>query len=204
MIPSNPSLYEDIKLRAPYMYPDRIATDELTDYEFGGIAIQDPSEGLKYQTWKGYWNSSDSTVYLEPQDTGGSTALFTEAGVVAFSFTFDQNMRWSVATLDAGGNLKYRWYDSAVENYVISTYTGVSSVKLTHDDKRSVQINLGGTDMILTYLRAGQVRWRIQRDRFLIEYSHPTAISNSFYISHFGMNTKNRLQWRIGPRRINL
>ena len=155
--------------------------------------------------WKGWWDSTDSTVYLEPEDTGVPIAIHTAANVKEFCFTFDQNMRWSTACRLTGNTVAHRWYDAAVEAYVTTTYPSIVSVRLAMDDKRDVQVQFGVTDMILTYISGGQVKWRLQRDRFLTEYVHAgPAISGSFRISHFGMNTKNRLQWRIGPRHLNI
>lgn len=217
MIPSNPNIYlitdTNRFIRTRFQYPDNISTlDELTDYEYGGIALQDPSKGLQYQAWKGYWDPVDSTAYLQPYIPEAAPdpaptpiPIFTEPNVVEFSFTFDQNMRWSAVTRAANNTVKFRWYDSAAEAYVVTPYTGMRSVKLCHDDKRDTQVALGSSDMIFTYLTTtGAVCWRIQRDRFLVQYTKAgfTASGNS-YISHFGMNSLNRLQWRIGKRHIN-
>lgn len=210
MLPSNPAVYQisDINryLRSSWMFPEaRSANDELTDFEFGGILLQDPSRGLQYQVWKGYWNSSDSKAYLVPQDGEGTPIeIFTELNVIEFTFSFDQNMRWCAATRFTDKTMKFRWYDSVTEAYTVNTYTNIDSVRLTHDDKRDVQVNLGTSDVILTYLTANSLRWRVQRDRYLSEYAGPGVYPLSHRITNFGMNTKNRLQWRIGPRRINL
>ena len=210
MIPDNPNIYQitesNSHLVSQWLEPDARSTNdnELEDYEYGGIAIQDPSKGLQYQIWTGYWNPADSTAYLQPEDTSiAPTPIFAEPNVVEFCFTFDQNMRWVAATRKTNNTVQFRWYDSLAENYVTSNYSGIFSVRLCHDDKRAVQVTSGATDVILTYSRTGAVYWRIQRDRFLIEYSKPLPISGSFRISHFGMSRSNRLQWRIGPRHLN-
>ena len=208
MIPSNPLIYDidftNKFLVAPFQYPDNISSsDELIDYEMGGVAIQDPSKGLRYQLWKGWWDSTDSTVYLEPEDTGVPIPIHTAANVEEFCFTFDQNMRWSTACRLTGNTVEHRWYDTAAEAYVTTTYPSITSVRLALDDKRAVQVQSGVTDMILTYISGGQVKWRIQRDRFLTEYIHSGfTVPSDIRISHFGMNKINRLQWRLGIRRV--
>ena len=211
MIPDNPNIYEITDLTrpllSPFQYPDDvIAESELEDWEKGGIALQNTSEGLNYQVWRGYWNPSDSTVYVVPDNTGIPIPLFTKPNVVEFSFTFDSNMRWSTACRDSAGNVEHRWYDAAIANYAISIYTGVTSVKLTLDDKRSLQIVRGVSDMIVTYLKSTrELAWRIQRDRFLVEYVYGGRLfTPQSKITHFGMSTTNRLQWRIGPRHLNI
>ena len=211
MIPSNPNLKLVTKelrsLMGQFLAPDNISDwAELEDYEYGGLALQDTTESLFYQVWKGYWTPSDDTAYVIPQEsTGPAVAIFTQVGVTEFAFTFDQNMRWAAATRDSTNTLYFRWYDAVAAAYVLTTYPGVSSVRLTHDDKRVRSVIAGSSDMILTYIRADQLRWRIQRDRFLIEYTYPgLSLTARQRISHFGMNTKNRLQWRIGPRHLNI
>ena len=207
MIPDNPNLYtvdEDNKtVVAPFIFPDNRSNEtRLIDYERGGVAIQDTSKGLDYQSWTGYWDALTTGVYLvaETEAPTVPVLLFSEADVEEFSFTFDSNMRWSTVTLSSTGTAKHRWYDSAAAAYVISTYPGVASPRLALDDKRDFQVKLGRPDIILTYIANSQVRWRIQRDRFLVEYSHPNyTVPANYRISNFGMSTKRRLQWRFAP-----
>lgn len=207
MIPGNPDIYQITEsnrfLVSTFQPPDnRSSSNELEDWEYGGIALQDPSEGLQYQIWKGYWNSADSTAYLQPEDSSvPPIPIFVESDVVEFTFTFDQNMRWAAAIRKDDKTVKFRWYNSVIENYTTTTYSGIVSVRLCHDDKRAVEIFSGTSDMILTYSKTGAIYWRIQRDRFITEYSHSLAISDQHRITHFGMNKLNRLQWRIGLRR---
>lgn len=208
MIPDNPQIYQvnstNKFLIAPFQLPDnRSEATELIDYELGGIAIQDPSQGLRYQEWEGWWDPIDSTVYLMPENTPVPLPLFIQPGVIEFCFTFDQNMRWSTATRTVDNTLYHRWYDASIAGYVTSTYAGVTSVRLALDDKRDIQTLLGNSDIILTYVKANSVHWRIQRDRFLTEYTQPGfAVPADMRITHFGMNKLNRLQWRVGVRRI--
>lgn len=211
MLPGNPNIYtvtpDKSSLVAPFNYPDSIVTpDELTDYELGGVALQNPSQGLEYQVWKAYWDPLDSTAYIHPKENPDTpTALFVEHDVVELSFTFDQNMRWCAVTRKADNSVQFRWYDSAIENYTLSSYSGIASVRLCHDDKRGFQVQGNQSDIILTYVKASHVCWRIQRDRFGIEYTHSgLTVSATDRITHFGMNAKNRLQWRIGPRRLGI
>lgn len=210
MIPLNPELI-DITPETKYLlgrfeYPDNISSsNSLIDYEMGGIALQDTSQGLKYQAWKGYWNPTDSTAYIQPLDESAPpVSIFTEAGDVEdFSFTFDQNMRWTAVTRKSDNTVKFRWYDSVPGAYVMTSYTGINSVKLALDDHRATQVNGGSSDIILTYILGGNVCWRIQRDRFLTQYVHPSLVlAANAQITHFGLSNKLRLQWRIGVRRI--
>ena len=207
MIPDNPNIYKiddtNRMLVGPFKYPDNIVNDdELVDFELGGLALQDTSEGLEYQTWKAELNTSGDVI-LTPLKTGDPVVIFTEPGVQELAFTFDQNMRWAAATRLAGNNVNFRWYDTTVGDYVITPLTGITSVRVALDDKRVMQIQSGNPDMILTYIRDNRVRWRIQRDRFQTEYTYSGQLfSDNIRITHFGMSEKLRLQWRLAQRRI--
>lgn len=208
MIPDNPNIRTidatNRHLVSAFKYPDsKTSTDELTDWELGGVAIQDPSLGLEYQEWKGYWDPSDEKAYLLAENSTTPVELFTQSDVVEFSFTFDANMRWSTVTRTSDNVAHHRWYDAFAADYVETSYAGTVSARLCLDDKRALQVSRGAPDMILTYLNSsGQVCWRIQRERFLTQYIHPSPVSGGglMRISGFGLNQFNRLQWRISPR----
>lgn len=195
-------------LESAFLYPDNIVRKKLTeDYEMGGIAIQDPSKGLQYQAWYCHWREEDNAVCIRPLDLDEShdTVLFNEPDVVELAFSFDQNMRWVCATLLIDGLLKFRWYDSAVADYVVTTISGVSAFHCSHDAKNDLLIQLGYSDVLLTYVKAGglsnNLYVRNQRDRFTVEHLLFTGIPSGVILTNFGMSVKNRMQWRFRPRR---
>lgn len=194
MMPDNVLSTETIQGR--FIPPDDIITDELTDYEMGGIAIQDPSQGLMVQPWIGFWKPEDSTVYIRPVESPTNIALFVEPNVIEFSFTFDQNMRWVTATRTADKKVKLRWFDATVAAYVISEFTNIDTFKLCLDDKREIQTQAGVSDVIFTYIKANSLYWRVQRDRYMTEYYGINAIPGNVRITNFGMASNWRLQWR--------
>lgn len=207
MIPDNPNVKEILpgmeNLIGKFLPADNMPTlSELEDYELGGVGIQDPSQGLQVKLWKCWWDENDDNVYLEDTTTGNTTTLFNEVDIVELAFTFDQNMRWYTATRHSDNTLNFRWFDTQQAVYELTSYANIKSARLAHDDKRRLSVEQGQSDVILTYLRGTQVHWRIQRDRFAQEYTHPTTFLNSNKITHFGMSTKNRLQWRLGTRRL--
>lgn len=204
MIPGNPQLYSGElaqQLLRAFKFPDNVVSDnELEDYEMGGIALQNPFEGLEYQVWKGYWEAG--SAYLTNDTLAAPVKIFDEPDVEEFCFTFDQNMRWAAAIRTKANLCKFLWYDSLVQAYVTTAISGVSSMRLTLDDKRHNQIQFGVSDVILTTIEGGKVCWRIQRDRFGILYSHPGSVSSRARITHFGLGENMRLQWRIASRRV--
>ena len=200
MIPDNELSVKPV--RAPFLYPDRFQLASLTeDYEMGGIALQDPSKGLQYQSWFCYWRS-DNAVCLKPGIDGDDIVLFFEENLFELSFTFDQNMRWACATQRTDGTFRWRWYDSAVEAYVITEIPeGVTAFHCTHDDKRDDLVQLGKSDMLVSYIKDLNLYVRNQRERFQIEHLLAENLPNNLLISNFGMNERCRVQWRIRYRR---
>lgn len=166
----------------------------------GGIAIQDPSKGLQYWPWYGYWEPADSTVYLQPNLTGEKIPLFVESNVYELSFTFDQNMRYCVGTLLNTGVFKLRWYDTLTAQYVITEYAGIEGFKLSHDDKRQEPVQAGLSDIIFTYIKENKLYFRAQRERYLMEHLLQDELPNNLMIANFGMNERFRMQWRLKYR----
>jgi hypothetical protein len=61
------------------------------------------------------------------------------------------------------------------------------------DDKRPLQNAV--SDVILAYTRSGNLYFRAQRDRYLVEYPLATAVTGT--LDKVGMNTVNRLQFEF-------
>lgn len=142
---------------------------KTVDYEDGGIAFNDPSQGLLYQRWRAKI-VGDDIVFDSPAVT--PVVVFTRPGITEISFTFDQNMRPVIAFF-AGGRGYLRWYDTAVGNQVVTPLAeDVITPRVTLDDKRATQSGI--SDIILAYKRGNNLYYRQQRDRFTIEYD-PTA-----------------------------
>lgn len=198
MLPLNQLSSELIK--GKFKFPSNLAVNELEDYELGGIALSNPSKGLEFQAWHGYWNPEDATVYLKPIDAVDYIPLFSEADVIEFSFAFDQNMRWVTVTRFEDNTAKLRWYNAEIAGYSISVFSDIQSVKLTLDDKRELQIQSGASDVIFSYMSEGNLCWRQQRDRYEIEYVHEVDLPHSMRITNLGMTDKLRLQWRLAAR----
>lgn len=200
MIPDN-----ELSLRpmsATFQYPDGIVLGKITeDYEMGGVALQDPSQGLLVKPWYGYWDEADNTAYLRPDLIGEKIPIFTEANVFEFGFTFDQSMRWIAGTFTTDGIFRLRWYDTSVGNYVVTEYTGWTSFRLCHDDKRFVPVQIGKSDVLLTYIRNNNLYIRNQRERYEIEHLLQADLPNNLRITNFGMNQRLRVQWRMRYRR---
>lgn len=179
-----------------YLSPDQLDPEPLEDWELGGVALNDPSEGLEYQVWRAHLRigvNNIGNVWLSA-DNHPESLLFTRDGVTEISLTFDQNMNPFIAFMQ-NGEAWYWWYDTAIGEQVFTQLpTGCYSPKAAMDDKRYRQV--GDSDIILGYVRDGGLYYRMQRDRFLIEYDLNLAVSTN--LLKLGMNKSNRLQFAVG------
>ena len=135
-----------------------------TDWELGGIAVNDSSQGMQYQTWK--FELISSQVFATASRTKTTSHLHTIEGVEPDEITgcFDGNMRPIVAyPLDGAISLYH--YDGSIPAFVITRIEGYSP-RLTFDDARSLEVNMDNADVMLFYLRDGSCWYRQSRDRF--------------------------------------
>lgn len=175
---------------APFLPPDDRDPESLVDYEFGGVAIRDASQGLRVKVWTFRLTGDDVTA--EAIESPAET-LFTRAGITLVRGCFDQNMNPCVAFEDADGMWLW-WFDTTVSAQVFTQFDG-EQPKVCMDDKRSTQG--AANDIILAYLRDGFLYFRGQRDRFTVEY--PLADVTGYTFTKMGMNTVLRLQFQFDP-----
>lgn len=175
--------------------PDNLPKRPTVDYAMGGIGLQDPSQGLLFQSWRAWYVREDFSVYLESPNTP-PTKIFEQEGIAWLSFCFDQNMRWSAVYTLQDGESYIRWYDSLSGDYAITPLDdGVITPFLTLDDKRSIM--LGSSDIILAYIQNQTVHLRVQRERFQVPHVWQEDIPKDWIIRNFGMSNKLRLQMEI-------
>lgn len=183
------------------MMPDPQPSD-LVSRQMGGVALNDPTQGLWIKPWTCDTVSSEDP--LEPDlirvfaDDVPPETVLTDFAVTQVSLAFDQNMRPTIAFV-ANGVPKLYWYDSALEQPVVTTLaSGVISPRVTLDDHRRLQDS--ASDIILTYIRDGNLYFCMQRDRYTIEYLLKADINLEIkdpYIISVAMNNSYRLQWNI-------
>ena len=164
-----------------------LASFEKVDYEEGPIAIQDVSQGLQAQRWR--MRLIEGEFWLDAPNVPELIA-YTALGSSEVSFTFDQQGRLVLAYVQSGKPRLY-WFDAAIPGFVV-TDLPVDAVtpKVILDDKRFTQIQV--SDVILQYIRAGRLKMRMQRDRFLIEYDLSAGPWTA--IAKMGFNRGLRLQ----------
>ena len=173
-----------------FMAPDdRVLSSLLVDYERGGVALNDPSQGLNVQDYEARLDGNN--IQVRTDGTGAWTTVTSDTSITELALAFDQNMRPTVAYV-AGGVAKMYWYDAVAAAYVTTSYPGATSPVVTMDDKRDMQIGLN--DVLLFYLQGGRVKHRRQRDRYTIEYDLADVPTGMTRIARWGFTEGKRIQ----------
>lgn len=188
-----------VAVPAYFLRPDERAREEnglLVDHEYGGAAIQDPSQGLLVKVWKLWVEGED--VRIAPAATlGAAQTLFSAPDIAEVTLAFDNNMMPVVAYMQ-DGELKLRWFDLSrtPPAYVIDNLgPGIATPYLTFDDKRPQFI--GESDVMLFYVRDRKVWVRLLRDRWLTEYEWADIPDHAGRILAAGMSRGNRMQLKF-------
>lgn len=179
---------------AAFLAPDSTDTSAAESLELGGVALNDGSQGRQVQNWRGYIAAAGTQIRVQPQASGTpDTLLYTGVNITAVSLAFDSNMQPTVAFVE-DGVAKLRWFDAVGSAFVVTSYPGVTNPKVSSDDKRFSQV--GASDVIFSYINAGTLYWRQQRDRYLVERAIG-AVPAGFRLVTMGMNALGRMQWRL-------
>lgn len=179
---------------APFL-PGAARDGLLVDTEMGGVALNDPSQGLNVKLWTARYEPETGNLYLSAPDVT-EVVGFTRAGITEISLTFDQNMNPFVAFVQ-DGRAKFWWFDTVAGEQTFAESLLSASVitpRCTLDDKR--QLTTSSSDIILAYVRESALYYRQQRDRYESEYLLGTLEPYTRLI-RVGMNSGNRLQWEL-------
>lgn len=116
--------------------------------------------------------------------------LFSLSACKKLSGTFDQNGR-PLVFFDTGTELRLWWYDPVLGS-TTTTVFGVGNYPFsTFDIKYGVDTEY--SDVLLFYMRSGAIYYRMQRDRYSIEYTTPVT-SDAVFIKEADMAVDYRLQ----------
>jgi hypothetical protein len=163
----------------------------LKSVEWGGVALNDPSQGIRVKPWTIEYDRQTGDVFVTAFGVP-KTVLFTRADISEVSLAFDRNMQPVVAFVQAG-QAKLYFYDDLLPGFTFwETQLGsAKNPRVTHDDKRDTQSGI--SDVILAYVSGASLRYRQQRDRYLTERTLiATGVTR---LIHVGMSNKLRLQF---------
>lgn len=174
-LPNN-TLHTNLVSKQSFLSPDaHQRVSKLYDYERGGVALNNSSQGINDWDWKIWYDKSSGNVIIARLPELEEIVLFTRNSVLynnlyhditSLSLSFDQNMRPTVAYMEQG-ICKLYWYDSVLQTSVHTTFTNATNPLLTMDDKRYGADTYN--DILFFYVKDGYLSYRQQRDRYLIE-----------------------------------
>jgi hypothetical protein len=175
---------------APFLSPDDRVRTDLTDFELGGVALNDASQGSEVQAWA--LTYADPDIIVTPETIGDPSTVIQVAGCTEISLAFDQNMQPLIAYV-VGGQAKFYWFDSLLEDFTTSDLeANALSPRCGLDDKRFLQT--GTSDVILAYILDTKLVYRQQRDRYGIVRELYGGLDNETLYT-VGMNTGNQFQF---------
>lgn len=173
---------------ANFLVPD---SSPLLDFELGGVALNDTSQGLRFQTWSCIYEDG---VVKAVSEVGDKFDIITVSGLTELSIAFDQNMRPTLVYV-ANETAYLYWFDTLIDNQTTTELGfGVTAPKISLDDSRPNQTV--SSDIILAYIRDGSLCMRVQRDRYGVEYKL-TPVESTTKLAQIGMSDVNRFQFKV-------
>ena len=165
---------------------DKKKINATTSSDNGPIAINNTSRGLMAKIWTASYNNVTGLITLQD-----GTKLFTDVNLKELSLTFNQNGDPFIA-FRSGTRIKIWWFDPLLSNYTIKDITS-GDQPFCYLDERRPEFS-ANSDVFIIYRRAGEIFYRLQRDRFDVEYSTGIVGGTDIVIECFGMAKNNRLQ----------
>lgn len=190
MMPDN--VLSSSPISGAFLVPDKV--EPLVDYEWGGVALLDTSQGLMVYVWKCFYQDG----WIKVTNDIVTNQVIQVANVVHLSLAFDFNMNPTIAyiveNIDKTRDTYLYWYDSQAASQVNTLYgLGYVSPQLSLDDHRLRQS--ANADIIFAYIKNNNLYYRQQRDRFLTEYLLESGLSEDIELRQIGMNVANRFQY---------
>lgn len=190
MLPNN--VESMIPVPGVYLPPDDEVTSTTIDYELGGVAINDATQGLNIFRWQIRIAGSEAKIQREGQ---AETTLFSASDMREIGLAFDQNMRPHVVYKAGNGNMLLRWFDSTLQQYVTTDFGPARTPRIALDDKR---VGASSTsDVVLAYLRGSSLFYRLQRDRFGVERTLRAGLSEETRLRSIGMARNLRMNFEL-------
>ena len=160
----------------------------LTQIVWGGVGLNDPSQGRMVQ----YWQVSYDGANINIGPVSGSTVFtLAQPNVDSVSMGFDANMN-PVIGWQSGGSASIYFYN--VNAFETLTITDTTSSRVFLDDPRS--FNTADSDVMFAYTKNNMLYYRQQRDNYAIEYEIGATTG---FLRKAGLNLKNRLQFELSP-----
>ncbi len=161
----------------------------------GGTAIGDGAAGREVQFWS-IFLSSGNVITVQAANSGiaGYELPITSADVLSVCLAFDSNMAVAIAYQTVNGS--YLYFYNGVHNAYETIHIAEGTSCRVAVDKTTAFFN-AQSDVIFVYTNTdNEINYRIQRDRYLIEYPVPGGSAGNTLV-RFGPSVDNRLQLQL-------
>lgn len=191
------NVFTDTSTAPELLPPFNITENDSISYSYGGVALNNPFQGLKVYIWKA--RLSNSKVYISnSSDNFVSETLFYshDASVERVNLSFDNNMQ-PILLLYYQNTAVIRFYDGGVSDFVFQTVANVRGARAVMDYPWR-----GGNeirDTLVCYVRNdnNMLCYRRSRDRYLFEYEirmlHKWQTLRGLYVT-----TDKRIAFQFG------
>lgn len=164
-----------------FLTPKNRHHDMLTAYTDGGKVLADASQGITGYVWKAFYQNGK--IFIQREDQDEVHEITTRAGVTQLDLTIDQNMRPFLVYV-ANGLPYYYHFDATTSDYGEVALPAEIKFPRCELDTRTIE-DIPMSDIIIGYTRAGNLCYRVQRERFTKENIITT-------------DAKKTMLWRIG------
>jgi surface protein len=187
-IPGGNQNFTPTPIVGDFLPPNDLPYNPLSQIIWGGIAINNATEGRQYQFWEVFYDDSD--IKMKPI-TGSVEFQHTAPNAFIVSGAFDQNMAAVVSWVDTSRNCSIYFFGPS--GYTTLTVSDVTSMRLVIDDSRDYYS--AGSDIFWSYVRNDVLCYRIQRENYATEYQIGAAYGKQ--IQRVGLTDKNRVQFDL-------
>lgn len=190
---------------AAWREPVRAVGELLTDYEIAGVALNDGTQGLNVRQWicqvvrreePGNPSGFSWACQIRPEGGAWVTIFERPTRVTEMAFAFDGNMNPFVTFEDHDGTrCWFHWYDPTIPgNTFVELPSGTQYPRCCIDEKNPALS--ADMDIVLAYIRSGNLYFRLLRDRFTIEHLLKSDLGPAARLVCLQMNNARRLQFR--------
>jgi len=173
--------------------PQPIQGIDIQSCKIGPLVLGDSQGNIAERFWLATYESP--FVFLRGSNGGywgAKEILFQETELIKqIDLTYDQLGRVIIIYLTSNNDVKLYWFDPIMEMQVITTISTGSSVAAGFDLKQNTSDQ--NSDAMIAYVRNDFLYWRLQRDRWSIEYN-PNITHKDLKVLSMGMTDQNRFQ----------
>lgn len=179
---------------AAWLNVSRGPGDVLKDYELAGVAIQDGTQGMQVKVWTGRVVNEKREVQVSAPGVPWTTLFVRANQIKEIAIAFDNNMNPFVVFKEENDASFIYWFDPVDNTQKFTALpAGVNTPRCCIDDHRRSQSAV--SDVVLAYVRAGNLYVRYQRDRYQTERLLQAGVGTNAKLIEVGLNKHFRLQF---------